>query len=471
MNKMRRNKLFKLWIAASVVISASIPYSAVSVQAQSSQTAMFKDVASNHWARGSIDWGVKQGIVTGDDKGNFNANKAVSEPEFLAMLVRAYPDELKVRQAVSGEKWYSPYFDLATDYYLQINGSNEIYQRYQVANVVYTLLKDSYKTDEQSIQFLLDTSLSAGKVSATVEGYLPYEQLTRAEAITFIQRVKELYPTVKQTLGKSIAYSKGLRDIEIGDTEATLINKLGQPNRKDPSEQQYTWYVYNNNYNQFAMYGISSDKKVVALYSNARNVWGNANSVLVGHSNEKLSKGASSLVRSDYGYYQLKSNELITNYYVDSLNDNTVEGIFQYSPSYAGKNTTSTQQAIDAGMDKQILDVTNVFRNKNGLKTPLIWNEQAAKVAFGHSKDMYTNKYMDHTNKKGLGPRERLVAAGFKNFGNGENVAYGYENAFSVHSGWVNSKGHRENILYASFKELGVGTHNKYYTQNFIVYY
>ncbi len=56
----------------------------------------------------------------------------------------------------------------------------------------------------------------------------------------------------------------------------------------------------------------------------------------------------------------------------------------------------------------------------------------------------------------------------------GENIAAGYENAFYTHAGWVNSQGHRDNILREGYKELGIGVafiknseYGLYYTQNF----
>lgn len=158
---MKRNKLFSLIIAACIVLGGvSTTLTSHSVSAQSQASTVFKDVSSNHWAASSINWGYTEGIVTGDEKGYFHPSNSVSEPEFLAMLVRAYSDDLKVRSKASNEKWYIPYFDLATDQFMKINGSNFTYQRYHVANLVYSLLEGSYQTDEQSIQFLLDSSLS-----------------------------------------------------------------------------------------------------------------------------------------------------------------------------------------------------------------------------------------------------------------------------------------------------------------------
>lgn len=187
---MKRNKLFSVIIAACIVLGVITPLNSSIASAQTNAQAVFKDVSNNHWVAGSINWGYAQGIITGDDKGNFYPSNPVSEPEFLAMIVRAYSDDLKVRSKASNEKWYIPYFDLATEQFMKVNGSNFVYQRYHIANLVYSLLSESYQTDEKSIQFLLDKSLSSGKTSATISGYLPYDHLSKAEAIVFIQRMK-----------------------------------------------------------------------------------------------------------------------------------------------------------------------------------------------------------------------------------------------------------------------------------------
>jgi len=468
----RGNKLLII-IAVIVLFSGVIPISTEHANAATTNTVntIFKDVSSKHWASDAINWGYNAGIVKGDANGNFNPNSNVTEPEFLAMIVRAYSEDFTVRKVDTGEKWYIPYFDLATDNFWHFSGQNSLYQRYQVANIVYSMLQGSYKSDIASIQYLLDTKLSTGKVSATVEGYLPYENLNRAEAIVFIKRMKQFYPSVKEFIGASVSYTTGLRDISIGDTESTLISKLGTPNRKDSSEYNFTWYVYNKDYNRFVMYGVSSEKKVVALYSNARNVWGQDNAILVGSSFNKFKKYIGKEVKvNTFGYYQNKQDGITTNYYVDKFSDNVVDGMLQYDATYGGKGT-STQELVDKSYELQILDVTNAFRNKNNVKNMLTWNEKAAKAAYLHSKEMYTNKYLDHTNLAGLDPQARLEAAGLTNFGGGENIASGYENAFAVYTGWINSWNHRDNMLYPEYKQLGVGAYRNYYTQDFILPY
>lgn len=470
---MMRNKLLSLIIGFLVFVGIVIPTGGqgVHVATASDNNAIFKDLPSQHWALEAILWGYNEGIVQGDVNGNFNPGSNVTEPEFLAMFVRAYANDLSVRTAEVGEKWYIPYFDLATENFWHLSGQNSTYQRNQVANITYSLLEGSYKSDTASIQFLLDATLSAGKSSATVEGYAPYDKLTRAEAIVFIKRMKELYPSVQDYVGKSISYTTGLRNVSIGDTETTLVSQLGKPDRKDASEFNYTWYVYNRDYNSFAMYAVSSDNKVVALYSNARNVWGQDNALTVGSSYYSLQKYLGKEVKLNVsGYIQQKDNGINTNFYLDQVSDNVVDGIMKYDTKYRA-NGTATQEQIDAAYEQQILDVTNVLRNKFNLKNILIWNEKAAKAAYLHSKDMRTNKYFNHTNLAGLDAQARMKDTGLTNFGGSENIASAYEDAFTTYIGWVNSPGHRKNMLEPKYTQLGVGAYQGYYTQNFVYFF
>lgn len=462
---MKVNKRLLVMLACCLFIICSSYNGAASA----ASSLPFKDVSDKHWARTAIAWGYEQGIVKGDQNNNFSPEAKVTEAEFLAMVVRAYNNELSVRDTVKGEKWYRPYFDMATDKQWYIYGYNVTSQRYHVANLIYSMLKGSYRSDETSIQYLLDTGLSSGKNGSTVAGYLPYDHLTRAEAIVFVQRLKKSVPSLLSASHETVA--KGLRDITIGAAESELVKLLGQPDRKDASKYSYTWYVYNKNPNSFAMYGISSEKKVVALYSNARNVWGADQPVKVGSSFTALGKHVANAAKLNvYDYVPYEANGIIINYYLDNFAEQSVDSILMYAKDKIGAANSNTA-AVDSGYDRQIFDFTNVLRHKNALRSQLKWSDKAAKSAYGHSKDMYTNNYMDHTNLRGQTPQDRMAAAGLTNFGGGENIAFGYEDSFEVYLGWLNSKGHRDNMLYEQYQLLGVGSYRNYYTQNFVLPY
>ena len=93
---------------------------------------------------------------------------------------------------------------------------------------------------------------------------------------------------------------------------------------------------------------------------------------------------------------------------------------------------------------------------------------QTADVAIGHSKDMKDNNYFSHDSPTlgTLGDRLQRGKVGFQLAG--ENIAAQHSDGVAALQGWLNSEGHRKNLLNEQFTGLGVGVYDKFYTQNFI---
>ncbi|MFD9857619.1 CAP domain-containing protein [Streptomyces alboflavus] len=119
---------------------------------------------------------------------------------------------------------------------------------------------------------------------------------------------------------------------------------------------------------------------------------------------------------------------------------------------------------------QQVLDLVNAERQKAGCR-PLTTNSKLATAAQRHSADMKARNYFSHTSPDGTDPGRRITAAGYRWSTYGENIARGQQTAKSVMTSWMNSSGHRANILNCSFKELGVGvvkgSGGPWWTQNF----
>lgn len=110
----------------------------------------------------------------------------------------------------------------------------------------------------------------------------------------------------------------------------------------------------------------------------------------------------------------------------------------------------------DAAAQQSILALTNAERAKAGCPA-LTLNSQLNAAADAHSEDMAARDYFDHDDPEGRGPGDRIAASGYKPRTWGENIAAGYRSAEAVVEGWMNSAGHRRNILNCDFAELGVG--------------
>jgi uncharacterized protein YkwD len=94
---------------------------------------------------------------------------------------------------------------------------------------------------------------------------------------------------------------------------------------------------------------------------------------------------------------------------------------------------------------------------------------QLAAAAKGHSDDMAANGYFSHTSQDGRSFADRIEAAGYSGSPGGENIAQGQRSPQEVHDAWMNSEGHRRNILDCNFNAIGVGLHagSWTWTQNF----
>lgn len=114
-----------------------------------------------------------------------------------------------------------------------------------------------------------------------------------------------------------------------------------------------------------------------------------------------------------------------------------------------------------------MLALVNDERAAKGCKA-LVIDDRITTAAQGHSTDMATQNYFSHTSKDGRTFDRRMKEAGYPKPG-GENIAMGYANPGAVMEGWMNSQGHRENILNCSFTTMGLGldTRGNYWTQNF----
>ncbi|WP_405071242.1 CAP domain-containing protein [Kribbella sp. NBC_01510] len=106
--------------------------------------------------------------------------------------------------------------------------------------------------------------------------------------------------------------------------------------------------------------------------------------------------------------------------------------------------------------ERQVLDYTNQIREQQGCG-PLRLDSALVKAAGMQASDMVRRHYMDHTNPDGQDPGDRMAAAGYRGSSWGENIAAGYDTAQKVVAAWMQSDGHRKNILNCRFTSIGIG--------------
>ncbi|MFI0405276.1 CAP domain-containing protein [Actinomadura sp. 3N508] len=111
--------------------------------------------------------------------------------------------------------------------------------------------------------------------------------------------------------------------------------------------------------------------------------------------------------------------------------------------------------AGSADAEAAVVSLTNAERAKAGCR-PLHVDQRLVTAARKHSADMAANRYFDHTSRNGDSPWQRMEDAGYPSPG-AENIAKGYSTAAAVMKGWMDSPGHRANILNCDLRAIGVG--------------
>lgn len=159
------------------------------------------------------------------------------------------------------------------------------------------------------------------------------------------------------------------------------------------------------------------------------------------------------------------------------------QGNTNYKLKFKGVSDNSADkpnQGIFSGIHpfiQKVLDLTNLQRSRFGLN-PLTLNADLNRAAQTHSESMALDDFFSHTGADGSSPFDRIRATGYTYSTAAENIAAGYSTPETVVEGWMNSPGHRANILNSDLQEMGIGyyflendtgsvTHNSYWTQAF----
>lgn len=294
--------------------------------------------------------------------------------------------------------------------------------------------------------------------------------------------------------------ANSLFGLTLGMPSADVIKRLGAPARKEPSALGYEWWIYNSDPARYLQVGIASEK-VVDLYSNAPQV--KLGNVSIGTTLTSLERQHD--VQNVVAFSYMGAQVQITNqkqqrplvmkegtpciFYLDKLSGDKVTairiidtkmllrgGFYETKWTYQGAApdfdppalSVKDRERVNAAFERQVLDLVNVSRYR--FKLPALqWNEKAAEVARTHSLDMETHDFFDHISATtGSDPFDRLKQAHIRYSLAGENIAAGYPDAIEAHEGWMNSPGHRKNVLEKGFTHLGVGVVSDYYTETFL---
>ncbi|WP_239254648.1 CAP domain-containing protein [Listeria ilorinensis] len=276
-----------------------------------------------------------------------------------------------------------------------------------------------------------------------------------------------------------------------------VVQKFGEPVRKDATPYGYEYYVYNQPNSSYMLVGVQ-DNKVQTIYALGQDL--DVSPYKIGMSSEKVFTNANLQSEVSFHYednfyrFELSEDDLNVRPVADLgsgvyaqlnfdkftsklvsvryMNKLSFIKMHPYELNYQGEIyqeevTDETWRQIEQGADQEVLEITNVIRERYGANE-VAKDAAVAKVAYSHSLDMAKNNYFDHNSPTEGALSDRLQKAGIKYTKAGENIAYNYMDAGAAVEGWLNSEGHRKNLLDKSFTYMGEGTYQKYYTQNFL---
>lgn len=174
--------------------------------------------------------------------------------------------------------------------------------------------------------------------------------------------------------------------------------------------------------------------------------------------------------------YTVKSGD--TMWKIASRNQVGVSEIIAANPQiknpsliYPGQKITIPAVTTTAQED-EVIRLVNVERSRQGLHT-LTKNWELCRVARYKSADMASKGYFSHTSPTYGSPFQMMESFGLRFSAAGENIAYGQRTPQEVMTDWMNSPGHRSNILNPTYTQIGVGLAKNsrgvcYWTQHFI---
>jgi uncharacterized YkwD family protein len=178
------------------------------------------------------------------------------------------------------------------------------------------------------------------------------------------------------------------------------------------------------------------------------------------------------IVQTDKDYVGAVSKKYVKAIYPSSSSSgNTSSGTTSGSSSTGNSGTSGTQTSSMNSDEKEVFDLINKQRTNNGL--PALQNDsEVQRIARIKAQDMVDNNYFSHNSPTYGSPFDMLKSFKVSYKTAGENIAANSSNSSAV-TAWMNSSGHKANILNSSFNYTGIGVvssprYGKMYVQMFI---
>jgi len=449
---------------------------------------MFTDVSAGEWYYDNVKTAYGLGLMVGDD-GYFDpaANVTVAQTVTIASRLHSIyttgQDDFQ-----QGSPWYQVYVDYAVEHQILQKGYGD-YEipatRGEFAQILAASLPEEALAAQNTVldDTLPDVRLSdpwgaavyklyrAGIVTGSdSQGtFHPDTPIQRCEVAAIVTRMAA--PALRKEFtgaaspdepaagavspNESALLTVGDASYFIGMEETSLRDLAGAPDETLDAAAGYVWYIYGTDtYKDFFMAGVY-EGQVVALCASGP-----------GFSYKGYTMGST-------GVKEVSDDTVRVSLYTDSNDGDILHCVLLTSRTAdfsENAGNDSTRLYNESKVDYHLVNAFRVYHSLPALK----WSEQAATSAHLHSQDMADNNYFDHTSLDGRQPWTRMKAQGISYHAAAENISAGRNNGIDTHDGWVNSSGHRSNILNDDVTRLGVGaayqqnsTYRYYFTENF----
>ena len=389
--------------------------------------AAFTDVPQDHWANPYVEAMTQKGVVTGVGNGRFNPDGNLSTAEFAVMLTQAFcPKE--VADPEEGAAWWEPYLNAAWE--------------------------AGYLTDTTAGFSYADGSWDADVVTAPMTRY----DMAQAMNNTAVAE-KMTLPTDKQREAAQAAIGDFDSIPEDYESAVVAMYALG----------------YLSGVNANGDFGGESTMTRAQSCVVMSKLLGTEVETTPETPDEGTAGGAGDTTPAEEPETPAEDagTGTETPEKPETPDEGTAGGTAGSTPveeETPAEDTGSEPADTVAAYEQEVFDLVNQIREENGLE-PFVYNETLAGTARAHSQDMIDRNFFSHTNPDGEDPFDRMRDNGLSFSMAAENIAAGQRTPEEVVNSWMNSEGHRANIL-GGCEELGVGlalggSYGYYWTQCF----
>jgi uncharacterized protein YkwD len=476
-------KLIRRTLAAILVLclTSFSALAATTVQPVREYNGEFTDVPSGAWYESNVITAYEYGLVEGTGGSNFSPLSKIDVASAVTLAARIYSSYVGDNADFSGgSPWYQPYYDycvkngiINTDDF-PLSNMAKAATRYQIAAIFANTLPESEYAAINTVSYgaipdvpadsaymmdvykLYKAGIMTGDSSSKFNGT---SYISRSEIAAVITRLLGVEPRTSVTLTVDVPEDKfvtiGGKEIYLGMWEAELIDLMGQPDETmSTTYYGYPVYVYGtSDYVNFCYIGVS-DGEVAYICASGR-----------GFDYMGYKMGDTTEYDSSKSYGKSYGAAL----YRDSNDNDIIHTVVLRDASVSlARNTSEAALDNEAKLNFYLTNAFRVYHNATKLK----WSEPMADLAKSYSTKMSDEGFFAHTTPDGITARDRIESTFYSHiYGNlgpsGENIAWGYRTAVDVTNGWINSSGHRTNMLYSSYSYLGVGRYGDYWTQDF----